>query len=80
MDTFASTQYKAWVQYSLTGDPIRAWYCQCKAGGQTVGCCAHIASVIWYRCYARHTDFCFSAGRRRIEQAIVEAEFSSDGD
>ena len=75
-----ANRYKAWIQYSLTGDPIRAWYCQCKAGGRTVGCCAHIASVIWYLCYSRHTDFCYSAGRRRIEQAIVEAEFSSDDD
>ena len=56
-------KYKAWIQYSLTGDPIRAWYCQCEADGRTVGCCAHIASVIWYLCYARHTDFSYSAGR-----------------
>ena len=73
-------KYKAWIQYSLTSNPIRARYCQCKAGGRTVGRCAHIASVIWYLCYARHTDFIYSAGRRRIEQAIAEAELSSDDD
>ena len=74
-------RYKAWIQYSLTGDPIRAWYCQCKAaGGRTVGCCAHIASVIWYLCYACYTDFTYSAGRRRTEQAIAETEINSDDD
>ena len=51
-----ANRYKAWIRYWLTSDPIRAWYCQCKTGGRTVGCYAHIANVVWYLCNARHTD------------------------
>jgi hypothetical protein len=72
-----AAKYKAWIQFSLTGDPIIAWYCQCKGGARTVGSCAHVASVIWYLAYARHNDFTSSTGRRRLQQAIVEAEASS---
>ena len=27
---------------------VTGWYCTCPAGMRTVGCCAHIAAVIWY--------------------------------
>ena len=30
-------------------------YCQCKTGARTVGCCAHIMSVIWFLGYSRYT-------------------------
>ncbi len=32
---------------------IPGWYCKCKCGARTVGCCAHICSVIWYLGYGR---------------------------
>jgi len=35
-------------------DPIKSWYCQCKTGAHTVGCCAHIASVLWHLGHYRH--------------------------
>jgi len=35
-------------------DSIIEHYCQCKNGSRTVGCCAHIMSVIWYLGYGRH--------------------------
>lgn len=67
-----ATRYKVWIQYSLIGDPIRAWYCTCSSGARTVGCCGHIASIIWYLSYARHHHFYSSEGRRRIQQTISE--------
>ena len=41
-------------------------YCQCKVGSSTVGCCEHIAAVLWYPSYQRNqtgkvlseTDYC----------------------
>ena len=41
-------------------------YCQCKVGSRTVGCCEHIAAVLWYPSYQRNqtgkvlseTDYC----------------------
>ena len=37
------------VQPSITG-----WYCQCKVGARTIGCCAHVAAVLWYLGHQRH--------------------------
>jgi hypothetical protein len=73
-----ATKYKAWIQYSLSGDPIVAWYCTCPAGAITVGCCSHVVSVVWYLSYARHHNFEPSKGRRRIRQAILERTIESD--
>ena len=67
-----STKYKVWIQYSMTNDPITAWYCTCAAGAITVGCCAHIASIIWYLSYARHNNFQKSQTLHRIFQTILE--------
>ena len=73
-------KYKVWIQYALIGDPIPAWYCQCKAGARTIGCCAHVASIIWYLSFARHNNFISSQGRRRIKQSIAESTIDSDDD
>lgn len=34
---------------------VTSWYCCCKSGARVVGTCAHIASVIWYLSFARHS-------------------------
>ena len=55
----SSKKYFVYVQYDncLNGcNKIKAWYCQCRTGARTVGMCAHIASLIWYLGYARHTE------------------------
>ena len=46
-----SLKHNLWIKYS-TND-IKGWYCSCMGGARIVGCCAHIASVIWYLSYAR---------------------------
>ena len=52
-----SQQYQFWIRYEREGfDPIKGWYCKCKNGARVVGCCAHIASVLWYFGYFRHLD------------------------
>lgn len=39
-------------------DSIIAYYCECKHGLRTIGCCSHIMSTIFYLCYGRHSgDF-----------------------
>lgn len=49
----SAKRYNLWLSFSSTH--VTAWYCQCKSGARTVGCCAHIASVIWYLAYDRYT-------------------------
>lgn len=43
------------VDSSSTGrEAILKHYCNCIVGNRTVGCCAHIMSIIWYLGWARH--------------------------
>jgi SWIM zinc finger len=35
-------------------DSVSGYSCSCPNGLRTVGCCAHIATVLWYLGYARH--------------------------
>ena len=46
--------YDLWVEYAQGLNPITGWYCGCRSGARTVGCCAHVASVLWYLGYYRN--------------------------
>ena len=35
-------------------EPIEDHFCQCKNGKRKIGCCAHMATILWYVGYARH--------------------------
>ena len=37
-------------------DPIVGWFCECKAGSHTVGCCAHVTTIIWYLGKEKHSQ------------------------
>jgi len=50
----SSKIYNLWIETTFGPNPIVGWYCQCKSGARVVGCCAHIASVLWYLCYFRY--------------------------
>ena len=50
----SSKKYTLWLEYNQGLAPVRGWYCQCSVGSRVVGCCAHIASVLWYLGYHRH--------------------------
>lgn len=34
---------------------IQGWYCSCKIA-RTIGCCAHVCSLLWKLGYAKHQD------------------------
>ncbi|CAF4885433.1 unnamed protein product [Rotaria socialis] len=39
----------ATVQFKLyTESPISGWYCTCASGWRDVGCCAHVAALLWH--------------------------------
>ena len=57
----SSKKYRVNVQYSPTNhqetersDRINVWYCECKNGARTLGCCCHVAALIYYLANARH--------------------------
>ena len=49
-DLLTQTIHNTKVKFDKTNktDPIRSWYCTCKSGARVVGCCAHVASVLWF--------------------------------
>lgn len=64
-----ATRHQLWIAYNQHGldrndrdnqgnnePPILSYYCTCKAGARTLGCCAHVASVLWFLGYARHNN------------------------
>lgn len=45
------------LDLTLNGkEGVVGYYCQCKNGQRTLGCCSHIMTVIWYFGFARYTD------------------------
>lgn len=49
----SSKSYLCWIRFEEGA--VTLWYCCCKSGARVVGMCAHIASVIWYLSFARHS-------------------------
>lgn len=37
-------------------EAIIQYYCNCLVGRRTVGCCAHVMTIIWYLSWARHEN------------------------
>lgn len=67
----------SFIEYNLDGE-ITGWYCTCKVGARVVGCCAHIASIIWYLGYQRfqqQNSDCFS-----FSKSVLDADDIPDFD
>ncbi|GFT58431.1 uncharacterized protein TNCV_2119261 [Trichonephila clavipes] len=50
----SSNVYNIRIRTDIGHNPNMKWYCQCKVESRVVGCCVHIASVLWYLVYWRH--------------------------
>src|SRR5271156_3259486 len=50
--------HQVWIHYEPNSNrgpqAIKSWYCQCRSGARVVGCCAHVACILWYLGFARH--------------------------
>lgn len=40
--------------YGMDNGPVHGWCCDCPNGARSLGCCAHVVSVLWYLGIARH--------------------------
>ena len=62
-------------------DSIRGHYCACKVGKRVVGCCSHVALLLWYFSYARFLKFIHlpSASLSNIFMD-KESEYESDNE
>ena len=76
-----SCQHSVWIEYnSLDGEnPIDGWYCTCKNGARVVGCCAHIASIIWYLGLDRHIEKKVHS-TKKAANALLNASAKPDRD
>lgn len=48
---------QVFIRYDPTKEgrsAVRMWWCNCNGGSKTVGCCGHIASVIYFLAYAQY--------------------------
>ena len=59
----SAKQYRVYIRYlpiskttTERPDHIKGWYCECKNGARTLGCCCHIAALLYYLAYARHVN------------------------
>lgn len=69
-----AVKYYLWVELSdNTDDPVRSWYCYCKAGSRTVGMCSHLCSLISYLGVYRHSNFNFGPETKRFKSALKPA-------
>ena len=48
----SSVRHIVFINYTRDCE-IVGWYCTCKVVARVVGCCAHVASVLWYLGYHR---------------------------
>lgn len=77
----SSKQYLLWIKF--TESNITAWFCKCRAGARVVGVCSHIAAVLWYLGYARHTsksNFGVKDWSEFVEDAYILDQSDSDSD
>lgn len=87
--------HDVWIEYSPSDKENRIvrYYCTCKVGARTFGCCSHIASILWYLGYRRHLskqlecpvfgsdvlDASLAKEKRSDDLALDESETSDSG-
>jgi hypothetical protein len=52
-------EYNVYIKYlpnESSTKSIAGWFCTCKDGARTVGCCSHIACVIYYLSFGKYKD------------------------
>ncbi|KAJ8314676.1 hypothetical protein KUTeg_006826, partial [Tegillarca granosa] len=67
-----NTIHTLWIRYDVDEQDVSGWYCTCKVGARIIGCCAHIASVLWYLGYGRHQDQLFTK-TSSLEETLHDA-------
>ena len=50
----SSKTYLLWIKYNQS--EIESWYCKCRAGARVVGVCSHVASMLWFLGWGRHSN------------------------
>ncbi|XP_015125200.1 uncharacterized protein LOC107046987 [Diachasma alloeum] len=81
-----SKTYKCYIDYtrdSQGASGIRRYSCDCPNGKRTIGCCSHIAAVIYYLSHARYLSKIIKPAEiltRLFDVEEVNAVINSDSD
>lgn len=57
---------------------IEAYYCNCLVGMRTVGCCAHVMSILWYLGFARHQQNMNIAPALFLNSILIDNEVEGE--
>ena len=71
-----SILYDVWIQYDQK--EILGWYCLCPNGCRLVGCCSHVASVIWYLSFARYHPEALRESASSYLKSLIDPQNYSD--
>lgn len=72
--------YFVYILTSVTNtgrSAIKEYCCNCVVGRRTVGCCAHVMTVIWYLGWARHQDN-ISPPAQFLDEVLVSYDTSME--
>lgn len=75
------TKHKIFIKYvpnSNEYDSIKGWVCSCKVGLRTVGCCSHIAGVIYYLSYLKPSNLPLPSIGKTLNNFLVNVEDTND--
>ena len=61
----------SYVPYSTDPDSINGWACNCHSGLRTVGCCSHIACLIYFLSYAKYLNKPLVNPGKRLNNFLV---------
>jgi hypothetical protein len=50
----------------------KGWYCECKNGTRTLGCCCHVAAFLYFLAFARHTNTILRQPAKRVVEVFPE--------
>ena len=55
----SARKYLLWIKINQDNlqDPVVTWYCEWKTGARTVGCCAYVATIMWYLGKRKHSQY-----------------------
>jgi hypothetical protein len=60
-------KYNVYIKYQPKSNNIKgieSWYCTCKAGMRTVGCCSHVASIVYFLSHGKYLENIPNPGSR----------------
>ncbi|CAF4363778.1 unnamed protein product [Rotaria magnacalcarata] len=68
-----NTRYFICIEFDNNDEdePIRDHFCQCKSGKRKIGCCAHVATILWYIRYARHIGWTPTTRTDQFKEKIM---------